>query len=221
MAWRDLAFLHYAVDPALLRPRLPPGLVLDEFDGRAWLGVVPFCMARVAPRFLPAVSPWSTFPEINLRTYVTAGGKPGVWFFSLDADSLPTVAAGRALFDLPYFRARITMRPAAGGFDFASTRHAAPAEFRGHYRGTGATFLARPGTFEHWATERYCLYTHSPRRGLRRAEVHHAPWPLQTATARIAACTLPEAFGLPPLPATPVCHFSPGVEVVSFPAVEV
>lgn len=216
MTWRELAFIHYPVPVAEIARRLPAGLAVDRFDGQAWLGIVPFRMAQVAPRGLPPMPGLSTFPEINLRTYVIADGKPGVWFFSLDATSWLTVLVGWRLFDLPYFDARIAMTPRVGGFDFASQRRGAAAEFRGRYRPRGTRFQAEPGTFEHWATERYCLYAHSPRRGLRRLEVHHPPWPLQAAEVEVEACTLPAAFGLPPLTNAPVCHFSPGVPVVSF-----
>ena len=83
--WQELLFMHWPLREEVLRPLIPPALALDTFDGSAWLGVVPFGMSGVRPRFLPEV-PWlSDLPELNVRTYVSAEGKPGIWFFSLDA----------------------------------------------------------------------------------------------------------------------------------------
>src|SRR5919202_1981641 len=98
MQWHDLLFMHGPVPPALLRPLIPPALELETFDGTAWLGITPFRMAGTRPRFVPPL-PWvSAFPELNVRTYVTAEGKPGVWFFSLDAGNpLAARGAGRRL----------------------------------------------------------------------------------------------------------------------------
>src|ERR671933_2800671 len=107
MRWLDLLFMHWRVPETSLRPLIPPALKLDTFDGAAWLGITPFRMERTRPRFLPTV-PWlSSFPELNVRTYVTAEGKPGIWFFSLDAGSRLAVEAARRLYRLPYFRARM------------------------------------------------------------------------------------------------------------------
>ena len=87
MRWQDLLFAHWRVDPAALRPFIPSGLELDLRDGEAWLGVVPFRMSGVRPRWTPPMPGLSAFPELNLRTYVRGGGHSGVWFFSLDAAS--------------------------------------------------------------------------------------------------------------------------------------
>src|ERR671920_2567916 len=105
--WQDLLFMHWPLREDTLRPLIPPGLTLDTFDGSAWLGVVPFRMSGVRPRSLPRV-PWlSAFPEINVRTYVTAEGKPGVWFFSLEATSRVAVRVARWAFHLNYLDAQI------------------------------------------------------------------------------------------------------------------
>lgn len=217
MSWLDLVFLHYPIAATELRSLIPAGLRIDEFNGTAWLGVVPFRMVDVAPRFLPAVPRLSTFPEINLRTYVISGDKPGVWFFSLDADSRPTVTSGRVLLGLPYHSAAINDSRDGDWLDFSSVRRAGRAVFRGRYRPAGPVFHAAHGTFEHWAAERYCLYASTTRDRLSRVEVHHAPWPLQHAEADVHECTLFGAAGLPPPFHPPRCHFSPGVNVLAFP----
>src|SRR5215470_11526964 len=139
-SWHDLLFAHWPVDPAVLRSRIPAKLTIDTFDGSAWLGIVPFRMSGVRLRATPAL-PWlSAFPELNVRTYVTAEGKPGVFFFSLDAANPVAVAAARRFFHLPYFRARMSCRPDGDGIRYASqrTHRGAPsAELRGRYRPLG------------------------------------------------------------------------------------
>lgn len=216
LSWLDLACIHFRADAAPLQAMLPAGLRLQTFDGTAWLGVIPFRMAGVMRRSLPDLPGFSSFPELNLRTYVECGGKPGVWFFSLDADSWPIVFGGRRFFGLPYFRARIQRNVAAGWHTFRSVRRNGDARFAARYQPSGEVFAARPGGFEHWASERYCLYSHSPRRGLERVEVHHVPWPLQVAEVDIEHNGLFSAAGVTPLDVPPVCHFSSGVHVVSF-----
>src|ERR1700674_1035433 len=94
-SWPDLLFAHWPVDAEKLRALIPERLEIDTFDGRAWLAVVPFRMTNVRLRGTPAV-PWlSAFPELNMRTYVTYDGEPGVWFFSLDAGNSLAVAIAR------------------------------------------------------------------------------------------------------------------------------
>src|SRR5919204_5477516 len=107
--WSHLLFAHWPVDIDALRAIVPPSLPLDTFDGAAWLSIVPFYLSHLRPRWLPAL-PWvSAFPELNVRTYVTLGGKPGIYFFSLDAGSPLAVAGARAIYRLPYFRASMTV----------------------------------------------------------------------------------------------------------------
>src|SRR5262245_4268389 len=101
-SWCDLLFAHWRVPVSALRPLIPARLKIQEFDGSAWLGAVPFRMTGVMYRPLPDL-PWiSAFPELNLRTYVECDGKPGVWFFSLDATNPLAVWAARRFFHLPY-----------------------------------------------------------------------------------------------------------------------
>lgn len=215
-SWLDLAFMHYRVPAETLRPLLPPGVRLQEFAGTAWVGIVPFRMAGVARTPLPGFPLLPPFPELNLRTYVEAGGKPGVWFFSLDADSWPIVFGGRQWYNLPYFAAEMRQEWTAAGCEFTSRRHFGRARFSARYRPVGKTFFARPGTFEHWAAERYCLYAFSRRHGVSRVEIHHAPWPLQAAKVEVAEENLLAAAGLVPTTRDPLCHFSTGVHVVAF-----
>ena len=188
MEWLDLAFLHWRVPVEAMRGRIPAGLELDVFDGSAWLGVVPFRMSGVAPRGLFAVPGVSEFPELNVRTYVTAGGKPGVWFFSLDADQRVAVEVARRWYHLPYLYARMSCERRDGWIEYRSERRDArggEGEFVGRYRGVGESREAAAGTLDHFLTERYCLYAADSGGRLYRGEIEHVPWPLRTAEVEI------------------------------------
>jgi uncharacterized protein YqjF (DUF2071 family) len=215
--WHDLLFAHWPVPEASLRPHIPARLAIDTFDGQAWLGVVPFRMSGVRLRGTPAV-PWlSAFPELNVRTYVVANGKPGVWFFSLDAGNRIAVSIARAWFHLPYFRARMSCEERSSWIEYKcarSHRGAACGVLNGRYRAIGENFSAAPGSLEHFLTERYCLYTTDGAEQVISSEIHHAPWPLQAAEAELLTNTMPEADGIYLPPAKPLLHFSKRQDVV-------
>jgi len=204
--WEDLLFAHWRVDPAALRALVDPRLELDTFDGAAWLGVVPFDIRALRPRWAP---PLLDFPELNVRTYVTRGGRPGVYFFSLDAGSRAAVHGARLTYRLPYFHAAMAIerRAGAGAVRYRSRRRG--REWEAEYAPAGPAFNAAPGTLEHFLTERYCLYAVTRRRVLR-AEIHHAAWPLQPAEARIARNTMAPVA----LPGAPLLHFAARQDVV-------
>jgi uncharacterized protein len=215
--WRDLLFAHWAVQPQHVRPHIPSAFELDLYDNEAWVGVVPFHMSNVSPRGVPSI-PWlSAFPEVNVRTYVRVGDKPGVFFFSLDAASAVAVRAARVLLNLPYYLADMTITTRADGVvDFSSTRRADKAELVVKYRPTGPAVRARPGSLEYFLTERYCLYHLSRRNVPCRLEIHHPPWLLQNATAEFARETLRRAAGLSLPGNAALLHFSKRQDTVAW-----
>jgi len=217
--WHDLIFAHWPVPVEQLRPLMPAGLQIDTYEGQAWIGVVPFRMSGIRPRFLPAI-PWlSAFPELNVRTYVVAEDKPGVWFFSLEAANLIAVAIARRWFLLPYFHARMTCQADSNGITYSSQRiHRAtpPAAFKGNYRPTSTVFQAKRGSLEYWLTERYCLYAADTQQHLYRGEIDHLPWPLQLAEATIRENTMTVPLGLRLPEVEPLLHFSRRQEVVAW-----
>lgn len=219
MRWHDLLFMHWPVPPDALRPFIPPALALDTFDGIAWLGVVPFRMSGVHPRSVPAL-PWvSAFPELNLRTYVVLDGKPGVWFFSLDAGNPLAVAAARQSFHLPYYRARMRCVADGDAVEYRSVRthRGFPSgAFTARYRPTGAVYHSQPGALDGWLTERYCLYAANRRGMIWRGDIHHAPWPLQPAEAEVAHNSLAAPLGMALWQPTPLLHFARQLEVVAW-----
>jgi len=218
--WHDLLFAHWPVPEAMLRPHVPAILSIDTFEGQGWLGVVPFRMSGVRLRGTPAV-PWlSAFPELNVRTYVVADEKPGVWFFSLDAGNAIAVAIARAWFHLPYFRARMSCRDREGWIEYGSERThggATSGVLLGRYRPVGAIFSVQSGSLEHFLTERYCLYTADDAGRIIRGEIHHAPWPLQAAQAELAKNTMAEAAGFSLSGVQPLLHFAKRQDVIVWP----
>lgn len=210
-SWHDLLFMHWRVPPEALWPLIPASLQLDTYEGQCWLGIVPFRMTGVRLRVMPALPGLSAFPELNVRTYVIAEGKPGVWFFSLDAGNPIAVAVARAWFHLPYFRARISLEERDGWIDYhivRTPRRAAPAVLRVRYRPAGQVFFAKPETLEHWFTERYCLYAADSRGRIFRGDICHPPWPLQPTEAEISENSMASAVGIELPRETPLLHFA-------------
>ena len=214
--WRDLLFAHWPLDSEAIASLLPAGVQIDTFDRSAWVGVVPFWMDRIQLRGIPPIPGARQFPELNLRTYVRERNtnRAGVYFFSLEASNPLAVAMARAFFHLPYHWARMSVRTRREReFTYQSERllSASPVRFRAHYRGLGKLSTldpGRPGTLEHFLTERYCFFTAGRRGQLLTGDIHHTPWPLEDAEAEIELNDLPEAYGihLPSVP--PVLHYS-------------
>jgi hypothetical protein len=202
MSWCDLLFAHWRVDPETLRallPRTDPPLELDLWNGEAWIGIVPFRMANVGLNGLPGLPGARAFPELNVRTYVNGGGRPGVWFFSLDAASWLAVRGARIGFHLPYFDAEMRCEQRGDGFQYQSRRThrgGGTAVLEVDYRPTGDVFRSQPGSLEHWLTERYRLFAADSRGRLFRGEIEHEPWPLQSAAAEFKTCTMTGELGL-------------------------
>ncbi|MEM9177031.1 MAG: DUF2071 domain-containing protein [Myxococcota bacterium] len=213
-SWRDLLFAHWPVSASALAPLVPAPLEVQSFEGTSWVGVVPFRMAGVMKRPLPDL-PWiSAFPELNLRLYVEYEGRPGVFFLSLDATNPLAVWAARRFFHLPYEHAAIDITSSGETFDYRCQRRGVDAVFEGTFCPTSDVRESRAGTLEHWLTERYCLYAHSPRGDLFRAEVHHVPWPLQDAAASIERNTVGRPHGLDLAGPPATLHFSRRIDVV-------
>lgn len=221
--WEGLLFAHWPLPATQLRPAVPAVLPLDTYDGQAWLGIVPFSLTGLRFRGLPPVPGLSAFPEVNVRTYVTLGGKPGVYFLSLDAGNPFAVAGGRAL-HLPYFYAQMEVRRRGELVDYVSRRLAPPsptgppATLRARYWPVGPVTLPAPGSLAHWLTERYCLYAVAGGQRVRRLEIHHPPWLLSLAEARFAVNTMaaPAGLRLPDVP--PLLHYARRQDAVTWPS---
>ena len=214
--WEWLLFAHWRVPFERLREHVPPVLSLETFDDDAWLGITPFRLSGLRVEPTPPLPVLSTFPELNVRTYVSFGGKPGIYFFSLDAGSSFAVAAARRFYRLPYFRAEMTIRQAAAETRFESARvdrRGHPATFQAQYGRTGEAATSAPGSLEHFLTERYCLYAVEPGGATYRAEIHHPAWRLAPAAAEITGNSMPPP-GLELPPQRPLFHLSARQDVL-------
>jgi len=221
--WEDLLFLHWEQEPEVIQATLPPGLTVDTFGGRAWVGVVPFRMAGVRPRFLPSLPGLSSFWELNVRTYVRdRDGRTGVWFYSLDCDQPLACAIARRGFHLNYRDAEMgcDVRP-DGEIDYRSCWRDGPSRARLRWRvpAGGEAAPARPGSLDHFLVERYRLYSFDPEAGrLLTGRVAHEPYRIRPAVAgRLEVEDLFLSNRLP-APAAGPSHAmaSPGVRVRVF-----
>jgi uncharacterized protein YqjF (DUF2071 family) len=212
--WHDLLFAHWPLEPASLRRVVPDVFPLDTFDGHAWIAVVPFRMTNVGPRLTPNLPGLSAFPELNVRTYVRVGDKPGVYFFSLDAGSSAAVAAARSLLRLPYYTADMTVENGDSAIRYRSRRTWGPsATLEARYQPTGPPVRQSVGSLEYFLTERYCLYAIDLFGHPYRLEIHHRPWPLQPAEADFPVNTMTQSIGIQ-LQGAPRLHFAKRLDVV-------
>jgi uncharacterized protein YqjF (DUF2071 family) len=217
--WINLLFAHWRVPTPALEAVVPAQLQIDTYDGSAWIGITPFLVQGLRLRGTTPLPRLSSFPEINVRTYVTVAGKAGIYFLSLDADSRAAVTAARRSYRLPYFHSRISTSGEGDGFRFESMRTSSdgpPAYFDAAYGPEGEPMAIRDGSLERWLTERYCLYTLDERQRTLRGEIHHPPWPLRPAWAEIETNTMTSPFGIA-LENEPLLHFSARQDVALWP----
>lgn len=228
-SWNDLLFIHYAFDPLILRQLVPDALTLDLYDGAAWITVSPLCTSHMRPSGIPPLPGLSFFPQVNLRTYVTLGGKPGLFYLSVDAANLSAVWFARMFFRMQYWHSAIQIsgatiharRSEESSIHFRSSRLHGPTSSKGSpkfdvvYSPEGEPHWARAGSLDEFLTERYCAYSWN-RGKVYRIEVHHQPWPLQRARVEIRTNSLADRFGLM-LPAEPdLCHFSRSLKMLAW-----
>ncbi|MFO7447714.1 MAG: DUF2071 domain-containing protein [Ignavibacteriaceae bacterium] len=182
--WRDLLFLHWEYDSAKLQRTLPEGLYVDTYNGRAYIGVIPFSLLNLRLNLLPPVPGISYFSEINVRTYVyDENGTPGVWFYSLDADKFLAVEAAK-LIDLPYRHAEITNEkdPGNGIINFSVKRTGEIISSHFKYSMNGEESFADSESLEFFLIERYLLFNYSKEKNMiRQIQVHHNPYPIVKA----------------------------------------
>lgn len=225
MRWGDVLFAHWPVDAGVVQQSLPDGLVADSFEGDAYLSVVAFVMSDIAPRGLPV---GLSFPELNLRTYVThEDGPPGIYFYNLDADDRLGVPIARTLFGLPYYRATMDVARFHDGLRFRSRRiheGVPPASFDATYRPVGEPRQPEPGTLDAFLAERYRFYAVGRDRlpavdlggdQLYAGEIAHDRWTVQDADAEFVRNDLFEAAGFDVPEGEPICRYGPGIDVTA------
>lgn len=209
--WLDLAYVHWRYDPAVVQSLLPTGLEVDTFDGSAWVGLIPFSMRRIGLPHGPAVPYLGSFAEVNVRTYVRAGGRPGVWFFSLDVDRLIPAAVARITYRLPYCWGD-TSHERRGDTLTTVVRRRWPHTVPDSRIVVQMGDPVAADDLDVFLTARWGLYSPT-RRGVRYAAVDHGPWPLRTATLVDLDNSLVRAAGLPTPVGDPHLRCSDGVAV--------
>ncbi|HEX8181491.1 MAG TPA: DUF2071 domain-containing protein [Pyrinomonadaceae bacterium] len=216
--WGKLLFMHWRIAARQLRPLIPDRLTIDTYDGSAWIAITPFTLWDVRLSFTPPVPYLSDFHELNVRTYVHYDGVPGVWFFSLNTNSLPTVLGARTFYHLPYYHAEIELADADQTIDYKLRRNESNkrAEFQATWTAGADLPEAQPGSLEFFLVERYCLYAASGT-SLYRARIHHRPWPLQQAKLSAFRSTMIEGDGLPTPAGEPLLHYAEALAVDIWP----
>lgn len=241
--WGKLLFMHWPIEAEVLRPLIPSQLSIDTFDGKAWIGVVPFTMWGIRASCLPPIPGASAFRELNVRTYVHHDGVPGVWFFSLDAANSLAVWGARTFYHLPYFNAEMFLRQEGNAVTYSSARtddQTYAQFFERDVEGFSADFgsdqfqnlppaklnmswkigeplpESKPGSIEFFLTERYCLYAWH-RRELVRSRIWHKPWPLRTATVDACESTMIESLGIPQPQGAALLHYADSIAVDIWP----
>lgn len=242
-SWGKLLFMHWPIDAKVLRPLIPSQLEIDTFDGRAWIGVVPFTMWGIRASFLPPIPGTSAFHELNVRTYVHYQGVPGVWFFSLDAANALAVWGARTFYHLPYFNAGMSLRQEENIITYSSTRTDAQT-YAGFFAPEKSGFSAdfncerfqslpraelnmswkigerlaesKPDSIEFFLTERYCLYAYH-RGKIYRSRIWHEPWPLRRAAIESCDSTMIESLGIEQPAGEPLLHYADSIAVNIWP----
>ena len=212
--WGKLLFIHWRIEENILRPHIPDSLEIDTYGDSAWIAITPFTMwdIRAFPPFVPPVPGLDSMHELNVRTYVHHNGVPGVWFFSLDANSRAAVLAARTFFHLPYHNAEIEME-GKKKIKYRLDRIDEPAaKFRAAWSVGEALPESQPGSREFFLTERYILYTEHDDE-IYRAQIHHQPWQLYEAELTSFSSTMLEANRLIQPKTQPILHYADEVNV--------
>jgi uncharacterized protein YqjF (DUF2071 family) len=222
--WGKLLFMHWRIDEKALRPLIPERLTIDTFDGTAWIAVTPFTMwdIRAFPPYLPPVPGLSSMHELNVRTYVHLDNVPGVWFFSLDANSLVAVLTARTFFHLPYYTAEMSLEEEGETINYSSNRtdgDAPEARLEAKWQIGETLPFSHPGSLEFFLTERYCLYA-AHKQKLYRSRIYHEPWPLRKASLSSLDSTMIESHGLPTPKDAPLLHYAEEISVDIWPITE-
>ena len=215
--WDSLLFAHWRCPHEAVRALVPPQLELDTSDSAAWVTLVPFKMRDVHVLGTTTLGRLSTFPELNLRTYVRYQGVPGVYFLSLDTTSLGLMLAARMMVGLPYFMANMAMRCGNAATRVRSDRRqtgGCPAWLIAEYKPADGAAQPPPGALEHFLVERYRLYSVRKSGEVVALDVHHRPWLIAPAEARFKENTMLSAATLHHAREPDLLHYSARQDVL-------
>jgi uncharacterized protein len=216
--WNHVLFAHWPISVESIREKIPDQLEIDMYDQKAWIGILPFYLNHLRLRNLPPIPLSSAFPELNVRTYVTYKGIPGIYFFSLDADHQLAVLSARTFFHLPYYYAKMEIILNKDEIKFKSTRKNSNqnAEMVARYHPVSKRYHPQKETMEYWLTERYRFYT-THKGDLYYEDIHHLPWSLQKAEAEFSKNTLLSALDIDVINTSPLLHYSESQKVLFWP----
>jgi uncharacterized protein YqjF (DUF2071 family) len=212
--WGKLLFMHWRIHPNLLRPHIPKSLEIDTYGNSAWIGIVPFtmCDIRALPPYMPPIPGLNEMHELNVRTYVHYNGVPGVWFFSLDANSTAAVRAARSFYHLPYYAADIALQGKRKIKYRLKRKDNPPAQFKATWSVGDALPKSQPGSREFFLTERYLLYSEFEGE-LFRARIYHEPWELYKAELNDFGSTMLEGMQIPQPKTQAILHYAEQISV--------
>lgn len=210
--WRDLAYIHWAYEPAVVQALLPEGIDVDTFDGKAWVGLIPFSMRNISFPFIPPVPYFGSFPEVNVRTYVKRNGVPGVWFFSLDVNRLIPAVFARTTYFIPYCWGKASHKKVEVKL-ITSVARRWPSKSSSHIELSIGERIESPSDLAHFLSARWGLYSKGFGGKLRYAPVDHEQWQLYEASIVGLDDHLVTAAGLPAPTGEAHVMFSPGVSV--------
>jgi uncharacterized protein YqjF (DUF2071 family) len=210
--WRDLAYIHWRYDPAVVQELLPEGIEVDTFDGSAWVGLIPFSMRNISFPFIPPVPYFGSFPEVNVRTYVKRNGVPGVWFFSLDVNRLIPAFVARTTYFIPYCWGSAS-HTKDGQHLRTTVKRRWPSRSSAQIELTIGEEIKEPSDLAHFLSARWGLYSKGFGGKLRYAPVDHEQWQLCEASIVSLDDHLVTAAGLPAPTGEAHVMFSPGVSV--------
>jgi uncharacterized protein YqjF (DUF2071 family) len=210
--WRDLAYIHWRYDPAVVQALLPEGIEVDTFDGSAWVGLIPFSMRNISFPFIPPVPYFGSFPEVNVRTYVKRNGVPGVWFFSLDVNRLIPAFVARTTYFIPYCWGSAS-HTKDGQCLRTTVKRRWPSRSSTQIELTIGEEIKEPSDLAHFLSARWGLYSKGFGGRLRYAPVDHEQWKLYEASIVNLDDHLVTAAGLPAPTGEAHVMFSPGVSV--------
>ena len=215
--WEELTFLHWAVDPERVQPYLPAGTRPDTFEGKTYVGLIPFWMEGIGFRGSPGLPYVGSFHETNVRLYsVDDQGRRGVVFLSLDASRLAPVIAARQGPQLPYLWSRMDRTRDGHRVTYTCRRRwPGPRGTRSRISvSVGEAFEAGP--LELFLSARWGLHLADRRGRTRYWPNAHPTWPLHRAVLEELDDELLGVHGFDDLAARPPDHvmFSPGVDVI-------
>ncbi|MFC5541612.1 MAG: DUF2071 domain-containing protein [Bacilli bacterium] len=215
--WSDILFLHYPVKKEVLELHLPPNLELDTYEGTGWVTIVPYMMKASGFRGLPSIPMGAGIPGINVRTYVKAGEKPGIYFFKLAIRNRLAAIAAKSFFQLPYLYMDISLRRTGETVCFESRAHPIPLVCE--YRVQSPASPVEKGSLGEWLLERYCFYTTGPKGKLLRGDIFHESWIIQNIDLIGMENNIFSTFRLNPQSFRPVIHYSKQLNVHFWPLV--